>query len=99
VTLKLSAGWDCAPVVRDRNMGIYQDVYITYTDDISIVDQYIVTDLPLPDTTRADITVSAGLINSGNTPVKGVLQGSIDLLKEIDFCTYKKSFHLWNFRS
>jgi exo-1,4-beta-D-glucosaminidase len=90
VTLKLSAGWDCAPVVRDRNMGIYQDVYLTYTNDISILDPYIVTDLPLPDTTSANIRVSAELKNTGTITVKGILKGSIDLLKEIDFYTYKK---------
>jgi hypothetical protein len=91
VTLKLSAGWDCAPVVRDRNMGIYQDVYITYTDDVSIVDPYIVTDLPLPDTSWANVTVSAGLINSGKKTVRGVLKGTIDLLKVVDFYTFKKT--------
>ena len=90
VTLKLSAGWDCAPVVRDRNMGIYQDVYLTYTNDVSIVDPYIVTDLPLPDTTSADIRVSAELKNAGKTAVTGILKGSIDLLNEVDFYTYKK---------
>jgi len=90
VTLKLSAGWDCAPVVRDRNMGIYQDVYLTFTHNISILDPYIITDLPLPDTLSADIFVSAELYNSGKTAVKGVLKGSIDKLNEIDFYTYKK---------
>jgi Exo-beta-D-glucosaminidase Ig-fold domain/Glycosyl hydrolase 2 galactose-binding domain-like/Glycosyl hydrolases family 2/Glycosyl hydrolases family 2, TIM barrel domain len=90
VTLKLSAGWDCAPVVRDRNMGIYQDVYLTYSNDISILDPYIITDLPLPDTTRADIIVSAELYNAGKTTVKGTLKGAIDLMKEIDFYTYRK---------
>jgi exo-1,4-beta-D-glucosaminidase len=90
VTLKLSAGWDCAPVVRDRNMGIYQDVYLTYTNDISILNPYIVTYLPLPDTTRAEIIVSAELKNNGDVIVKGTLRGKIDLLKEIDFHTYKK---------
>jgi exo-1,4-beta-D-glucosaminidase len=90
VTSKISAGWDCAPVVRDRNMGIYQDVYLTYTGDVDIVDPYIVTDLPLPDTTRADITFTTELKNTGNTTRKGVLRGSIDILKEIDFYTYKK---------
>jgi len=90
VTLKLSAGWDCAPVVRDRNMGIYQDVYLTYTGDVSILNPYIVTDLPLPDTTRADITISAELKNTGKTVVKGILKGSIDLIKVVDFYTYKK---------
>jgi hypothetical protein len=91
VTLKLSAGWDCAPVVRDRNMGIYQDVYLTYTNNVSILDPYIVTDLPLPDTLNADIFVSAELYNSGKTAVKGILRGSIDKLNEIDFYTYKKA--------
>ncbi|GAI32465.1 unnamed protein product, partial [marine sediment metagenome] len=36
VTLKISGGWDCAPVVRDRNMGIWQDVYIKTTGPIDI---------------------------------------------------------------
>ncbi len=90
-TLKFSAGWDCAPVVRDRNMGIYQDVFLTYTDVIDIIDPYIVTDLPLPDTSVADISITTELKNVGNTSVKGILKGSIDLLKEIDFHTYKKT--------
>jgi len=90
VTLKFSAGWDCAPVVRDRNMGIYQDVYLTYTGDIKIVDPYVVTDLPLPDTTRADITVSTDLENSGTSKRTCILKGSIDLITDVDFLTYKK---------
>jgi beta-galactosidase/beta-glucuronidase len=90
VTLKFSAGWDCAPVVRDRNMGIYQDVYLTYTGDVKIVDPYIVTDLPLPDTTLANITVSTDLENSGASNRTCVLKGSIDLITDVDFLTYKK---------
>lgn len=90
VTLKFSGGWDCAPVVRDRNMGIYQDVYLIYSDDVLIINPYIVTDLPLPDTTRVNISVSTELKNVGESSVKGVLKGAIDLIKEIDFYTYKK---------
>jgi hypothetical protein len=91
VTLKFSAGWDCAPVVRDRNMGIYQDVYLTYTNAVDIIDPYIVTDLPLPDTTQAAITISADLKNTGKTKIKGILKGSINLINEVDFYTYKKT--------
>jgi hypothetical protein len=40
---KISGGWDCAPVVRDRNMGIYQDVFITATGKIDIENPYIIT--------------------------------------------------------
>jgi beta-galactosidase/beta-glucuronidase len=91
VTLKFSAGWDCAPVVRDRNMGIYQDVYLTYTNAVDIIDPYIVTDLPLPDTTVASLTISTELLNASGTAQKGILKGSIDLMKEIDFGTYTKT--------
>ena len=90
VTLKFMAGWDCSPVVRDRNMGIYQNVYLTYTDDVKIEHPYIVTDLQLPDTTNAYLTVSAELRNAGTAVCRGVLRGTIDLEKEVDFCTYKK---------
>jgi len=90
VTLKFSAGWDCAPVVRDRNMGIYQDVFLSYTEDVKIVDPYIVTELPLPDTTLANLSVSTDLENAGSTSRKGMLKGSIDLINDVDFCTYKK---------
>ena len=90
VTLKFMAGWDCSPVVRDRNMGIYQNVYLTYTDDVKIEHPYIVTNLQLPDTTNAYLTVSAELCNAGTAVCRGVLRGTIDLEKEIDFCTYKK---------
>ena len=91
VTLKFSAGWDCAPVVRDRNMGIYQNVYLTYTDAVDIIDPYVVTDLPLPDTTVVNLTISTELSNVGKTAKKGILKGSIDLIKEVDFYTYKKT--------
>ncbi len=90
VTLKFSAGWDCAPVVRDRNMGIYQDVYLTCTGDVRIADPYVITDLPLPDTTSASLTVVTELINSGDRPQKGLLKGDIGLMKEVDFYSYKK---------
>ncbi|MCF6222514.1 MAG: beta galactosidase jelly roll domain-containing protein [Flavobacteriaceae bacterium] len=90
-TLKFSAGWDCAPVVRDRNMGIYQDVFLTFTNAVDIIDPYIITSLPLPDTTSAKISISADLKNVGNTIVKGVLKGSINMIKEVDFYTYKKT--------
>jgi exo-1,4-beta-D-glucosaminidase len=91
VTLKFSAGWDCAPVVRDRNMGIYQDVFLTYTGGVDIIDPYVVTDLRLPDTTNADLSVHVELKNVTDRVQKGILKGSIDLVKEVDFYTYTKT--------
>jgi hypothetical protein len=89
-TLKFSGGWDCAPVVRDRNMGIYQDVFINATGPVSIENPYIVTKLPLPDTTEADIKITAELKNTGSAKIEGVLSGEIDLISKLVFPTYTK---------
>ena len=90
-TLKFSGGWDCAPVIRDRNMGIYQDVYITATGPVSIENPFIITDLPLPDTTLADIKITTELKNSSNEEVKGLLTAKISLINTLEFPTYSKS--------
>jgi len=89
-TLKFSGGWDCAPVVRDRNMGIYQDVYITATGSVGIENPYIVTTLNLPDTTKADIKITAELKNISDKKIKGVINGKIDLISKLEFPTYTK---------
>ncbi len=89
-TIIVSSGWDCAPVVRDRNMGIYQDVFLTYTGNVDIVDPYVNTVLPGNDTAVADLTVHAELVNISGKTVKGVLKGKIDLIKNVDFYTYVK---------
>lgn len=89
-TLKFSGGWDCAPVVRDRNMGIYQEVYITATGLVNIENPYIVTTLNLPDTTQADIKITAELKNLSNKSIKGTLTGTIDLISKLVFPSYTK---------
>jgi exo-1,4-beta-D-glucosaminidase len=90
LTLKISGGWDCAMTARDRNMGIYQDVYLHFTDDVDIINPYIITDLPLPDTTSAALTISATLFNTSNKVQTGILKGKIDLITDVDMATYIK---------
>lgn len=58
-----SEGWDWVPGVRDRNMGIWQPVYVKVSDGITIGDTQVVTDLPLPDVSCADITVETSIAN------------------------------------
>ncbi len=89
-TLKISGGWDCAPVVRDRNMGIYQDVFLEATGNVSIEDPYVTTTLPLPDTTRADIHLQTVLKNNSAQAMNGVLVAKIDLISDLEFPTYTK---------
>jgi beta-galactosidase/beta-glucuronidase len=89
-TLKMSGGWDCAPVVRDRNMGIYQDVYLEATGDISIENPYVTTKLPLPDTSVAEINIQGELKNTSPRTITGVLTAKIDLISDLEFPSYTK---------
>jgi exo-1,4-beta-D-glucosaminidase len=92
VTLKMSGGWDCALPARDRNMGIYQDVYLSFIDEVDIINPYIVTNLNLPDTTVANLGITATLYNDSNTKQTGVLKGKIDLLSELNMGGYIKKY-------
>ena len=78
VTMMCSVGWDWMPPVRDRNIGIWQPVYLRTSGDITINNPHIITDLPnLPDTGRANISVNLTLTNFGNQNTKGTLKLNI----------------------
>lgn len=77
VAMQCSVGWDWIPAVRDRNMGIWQDVYISTTGPVNIRDPYVITDLPLSDTSSAKIKVEAEVINACEDAQAGILKGII----------------------
>lgn len=77
-TFMSSEGWDWVPGIRDRNIGIWQDVQLKYTGAVSIIDPQVITDLPLPDTSVAYVTVKATLKNNSNAIQTIVLKGSIE---------------------
>ena len=76
-TFICSEGWDWMPGVRDRNIGIWQDVQIVATDGISFGDTHVITDLPLPDVSYADLTVKTVLRNTTDRDQDVVLEGKI----------------------
>jgi len=73
VSMHCSVGWDWIPEVRDRNMGIWQDVKISATGPVAIRDLHVVTNLPLPDVSVAYIRVKADLCNFSDAVEEGVL--------------------------
>lgn len=77
-TFICSEGWDWMPGVRDRNIGIWQDVQLIATDGVSISDTQVITDLPLPEVSYADITVNTVLRNSLTEDRKVTLKGQIE---------------------
>lgn len=52
-----SEGWDWVPAIRDRNTGIWQDVVLHPYNQLFIEHIQVITDLPLPDTTSAEISL------------------------------------------
>ncbi len=73
-----SEGWDWVPGIRDRNIGIWQDVQLMYTGSVTLHDPQIITSLPLPDTTSADITIKATVKNHSASAQNVTLKGSFD---------------------
>jgi hypothetical protein len=75
-TFHATVGWDWIPTIRGRDIGIWNDVYLTHTGDVTIIDPFVRTELPLPDTTSANVLVEVTLANMSDKEVSGTLKGS-----------------------
>ena len=75
VTMLCSVGWDWIPPVRDRNMGIWQPVYLRTTGAVTIGRPKLVTDLP--DTSVAKLSLNLSLSNNTSSTKTGKLTVSI----------------------
>ena len=76
-TFICTEGWDWVPGIRDRNIGIWQSVELCRSGSVRLTDPYVITDLPLPDTSSADITISATLTNSSAKEQSVTINGTI----------------------
>lgn len=74
-TYHASVGWDWIPTIRGRNTGIIGDVYLTATGPVTLENPLVNTTLPLPETSRADVSIDVDLVNHESTPVTGKLRG------------------------
>ncbi|GET30553.1 glycoside hydrolase family 2 TIM barrel-domain containing protein [Prolixibacter sp. SD074] len=78
VTMLCSVGWDWMPPTRDRNMGIWQPVYLRTSGAVTISRPHLVTRLPaLPDTTVTEISLKLHLANHGSSNENGKLNVTI----------------------
>ncbi|MEO6843625.1 MAG: sugar-binding domain-containing protein, partial [Ginsengibacter sp.] len=75
VTMLCSVGWDWMPAVRDRNMGIWQPVYLRTSGQVTIQNPHIKTDLSnLPDTNVAKLSLNLSLNNFSDAAQNGKLK-------------------------
>jgi glycosyl hydrolase family 2/Ig-like domain-containing protein/concanavalin A-like lectin/glucanase superfamily protein len=77
-TFSAAEGWDWIPGIRDRDTGIWQDVTLTATGPVDIGDLNVITTLPKPDRSEADIEIEAPITNTGSAAIDGDLQASFD---------------------
>jgi exo-1,4-beta-D-glucosaminidase len=71
---------DWNPTPPDKNMGIWKEVFLTQTSDVSVKNPFVASKLS-SDYQSAQLTVYADLQNSSDKPVKGVLKAEFDKVK------------------
>jgi len=69
-TFAASEGWDWIPGIRDRNTGIWQDVTLSATGRVRLLDPQVVTRLPLPSTDSAEVSITVPVESSHIAPVE-----------------------------
>ncbi len=62
-TFFCTEGWDWIPGIRDRCAGLWQDVVLHVGGPVVLGDTQIRTDLPLPATTSATVSIAAAVAN------------------------------------
>jgi hypothetical protein len=77
-TFMATEGWDWIPAIRDRDTGIWQPVVLSASGVVRIGDVQVITKLPLPDTSKADLEINVPLENASDKPVKGTVKVSIE---------------------
>jgi hypothetical protein len=80
-TFSAAEGWDWIPGIRDRDTGIWQDVTLTATGPVEIGDLNVITTLPKPDRSEADVEIEVPLTDAGNAETDGELTATFDDVK------------------
>ncbi|MGW6501684.1 glycosyl hydrolase 2 galactose-binding domain-containing protein [Nonomuraea angiospora] len=78
----LTIGWiDWVQLPRDDNMGIFRDVLIRRSADVSLRDAHVITNLTVPALDRADLTIKVDVRNATGGAVNATVKGTIGPLE------------------
>jgi hypothetical protein len=92
-TFLCALGWDWIPAIRDRDAGIWQQVFLSATGPVVLKDPLVTTDLPLPRTDSSDVTVQTTVENISDQPQHGEVEGSIENIsfrQQVDLAPHSK---------
>ncbi|MDE6543614.1 MAG: beta-glycosidase, partial [Muribaculaceae bacterium] len=76
-TFHATIGWDWISTVRGRDIGIWNDVYLTTATDVTILDPVVTTTLTFGADTLASMTPCVIVANHAMKEVNGTLRGWI----------------------
>lgn len=74
-TFHASIGWDWIPGIRDRNIGIWNDIYFSTSGSVTVEDTFV--DTVLDEQGAAHVNITATLENHGGSPVEGIWKASV----------------------
>ena len=87
-----AVGWDWQPAARDRDMGITEDVFLSFINEVELQDVYITSDPNLPEADYADMVISASLVNHSAEEKQGTVSGQI--INSLDTINFNVPFTL-----
>lgn len=77
-TFGASEGWDWIPTIRDRQTGLWQDVQLLASGDVRIGDPQVVTTLPNPDNSVANVEITVPVSNLSDQPRTATVRAAFD---------------------
>ena len=77
-TFFATKNWDWIPGIRDRSIGLWQDVVLAASGAVTIADPFVKPTFPKPDFSASDLSVSASLTNHTSAEQRVTLRGTME---------------------
>jgi hypothetical protein len=76
-TFIATEGWDWIPAIRDRNTGLWQDVELSASGALRLLDPQVISHLPLPRTDSAELEIHVPVANESAAPQRATVEASV----------------------
>ncbi|MFO1476526.1 MAG: glycoside hydrolase family 2 protein [Verrucomicrobiota bacterium] len=76
-TFLASAGWNWLPIVRGREIGIWNDVRLEDSGEVTLADPWVIADFSPADPAHADLRLMTSVSNAAARRVTALLRGSV----------------------
>jgi hypothetical protein len=85
-TIHASIGWDWVPTIRGRNIGIYGDVFLSYSGAVTLNDPWVETKLE-PDFSKATLIYRAEVANATDKELTAAVRCAVGPVKGVKTVT------------